>query len=249
MGLPNLEAVILCGGLGLRLRPAVPELPKCLAAVGDRPFLEYVLLQLRAEGIRNVVLCTGYRSQHVADYFETGKRWDMSLTYSIEKESLGTGGAVKKAGAFVHGSPFLALNGDSILDVNLAQLVAFHNANQASVTIALAQVESGERYGSVDTDAEGCVTAFREKGGRATTSVATMETNARINGGIYVMDSRVFAEIPSAPPPVSLETDVFPRLTGRRVYGYPTNGYFVDIGVPEDYAKAQRELPRRFSSC
>jgi D-glycero-alpha-D-manno-heptose 1-phosphate guanylyltransferase len=249
MGLRNLEAVILCGGLGRRLRSVVPELPKCLAAVGDRPFLEYVLLQLRGEGIRNVVLCTGYRSEHVADYFETGKRWGMSLTYSIEKKALGTGGALKKAAAYLHGSPFLALNGDSILDVNLAEMVAFHQANQALVTIALAQVESGERYGNVDTDADGCVTAFREKGARATTSVATMETTARINGGIYVLDSKALAEIPSAPPPVSLEAEIFPRLTGRRVYGYPSSGYFVDIGVPEDYAKAQRELPRRFSSC
>ncbi len=249
MGLHDLEAVILCGGLGRRLRSVVPELPKCLAAVGDRPFLEYVLLHLRAEGIREVVLCTGYRSEHVADYFETGKRWGMSLTYSIEKESLGTGGALKKAGAYIHGSPFLALNGDSILDVNLAQMVAFHNANRALVTIALAQVESGERYGSVDTDAQGCVTAFREKGARAITSLATMETAARINGGVYVMDSKVLAEIPPAPPPVSLETEVFPCLAGLGVYGYPTTGYFVDIGVPEDYAKAQRELPRRFSSC
>jgi len=247
--LRNLEALVLCGGLGMRLRSVVPELPKCLAAVGDRPFLEYVLLQLRAAGIRNVILCTGYRNEHVAEYFETGERWGMSLNYSIEREALGTGGALKRAKRFVHGGTFLALNGDSILDIDLPKMVEFHKGQNALATVALARVESGDRYGTVETDHTGQVTGFSEKASQEKSSVTTMEASTQINGGVYVLDRRIFDEIPAAPPPVSLETEVFPRLAGRRVYGFSTDGYFVDIGIPQDYAKAQRELPRRFASC
>jgi D-glycero-alpha-D-manno-heptose 1-phosphate guanylyltransferase len=247
--LGDFQALVLCGGLGKRLRPAVPELPKCLAPVGDRPFLEYVLLQLRAAGIRKITLCVGYRSQQVAEYFEAGDRWGMSLSYSLEKEALGTGGAVKKAESFVRRDQFLVLNGDSILDVDFEKMAEFHMSRGALATLALARVASSERYGNVRTDESGRVTKFSEKESRASTSIAILEDSGRINGGVYIFDRRILDEIPSAPPPVSLEADVFPRLIGSHVFGYPSDGYFVDIGVPEDYARAQRELPRRYFAC
>jgi D-glycero-alpha-D-manno-heptose 1-phosphate guanylyltransferase len=247
--LEDSQALILCGGFGKRLRPAVPELPKCLAPVGDRPFLEYVLVQLRGAGIRNVTLCVGYRSEEVAEYFERGDRWEMSLSYSFEKRPLGTAGALKKAESLVCTDPFLVLNGDSILDMDLGKMVEFHKQRAALATIALATVASPERYGSVRTDESGLVTAFNEKQPHARTSVALLEATARINGGAYVFDRAIFGEIPAGTAPVSLETDVFPRLTSGRLFGFPSDGYFVDIGVPEDYARAQRELPRRFFPC
>jgi D-glycero-alpha-D-manno-heptose 1-phosphate guanylyltransferase len=247
--LEDFQALILCGGLGKRLRPVVPELPKCLAPVGDRPFLEYVLLQLRSAGIRKITLCVGYRSEQVAEYFEAGERLGMSLSYSVEKEAMGTAGAVKKAESFVCQDRFLVLNGDSILDVNLEKMAEFHKSRRALATLALARVASSQRYGNVRTDKTGLVTGFSEKESRASASVAILEDSERINGGVYIFDRRILGEIPAAPPPVSFETDVFPRLIGNLVFGYPSEGYFVDIGVPEDYASAQRELPRRFFAC
>jgi NDP-sugar pyrophosphorylase family protein len=244
--LANIEAVILCGGLGSRLRTAVPDRAKCLAPVGDRPFLEYVLLQLRAAGIRHAKLCVGYRSGQVAEYFENGSRWGIRLTYSEERQALGTAGALRNAGA--NGKQqLLVLNGDSILELDLEKLIGFHHSRRARATLALAHAESGERFGAVHTDALGNVIRFEEKtNGRN----GDRRTNrARINGGVYVLNREILEEIPIAPPPVSLEVDIFPKLIGRGFYGFPSEGYFIDIGVPDDYRRAQRELPRRFGPC
>lgn len=247
MTLENIEALILCGGLGRRLQSAVPELPKCLAPVGDRPFLEFVLLYLRAQGIRSVTLCVGHRSQQVAEYFESGSRWEMTLTYSHEQQPLGTAGALKNAKPSIHNSPFLVLNGDSILEVNLAEMIRFHESRRALGTIALAHVPSAGRYGSVRVDHAGNITGFLEKAAAAAGGGAN--AHPQINAGMYVFRRDIFDEIPSPPPPVSLETDVFPRFVSRGLFGFPSDGYFVDIGVPDDYARAQRELPRRILSC
>lgn len=249
MPVEDLQALILCGGLGTRLRSVVPELPKCLAPVGDRPFLEYVLLQLRAAGIRDVTLCVGYRGQQVAEYFEAGVRWGMSLSYSLEREPLGTAGALKNAESFVRHDQFLVLNGDSILDVNLLKMAEYHRRHMALATLALARVASAPRYGGVRTDENGRITDFSEKGSAANLSVAVLEDSARINAGVYFFDRRILGRIPTAPPAVSLETDIFPRFAANDALGFPADGYFVDIGVPEDYARAQRELPRRFLAC
>ena len=243
----DVEAVILCGGLGSRLRPAVPDLAKCLAPVGDRPFLEYVLLQLRAGGIRTAKLCVGYRSEQVAEYFENGSRWGIRLTYSAERQALGTAGAVRNAGVSGKHELLLVLNGDSILELDLEKLIGFHRARRARATLALAHAEPGERFGTVHTDAHGKVTGFEEKANGKNGDRRT--TGARINGGVYVLHREILEEIPDAPPPVSLETDIFPKLIGRGFFGFLCDGYFTDIGVPDDYRRAQRELPRRFGPC
>ncbi|MGH9699978.1 MAG: nucleotidyltransferase family protein [Candidatus Acidiferrales bacterium] len=271
MALRGVACVILCGGLGMRLRPAVGNLPKCLAPVAGRPFLEYLLLQLRDAGVRQVTLCTGHGSREVAACVASGSRWGMSVGYSQEKEPLGTAGALKNAEGAVGSSPFLVLNGDSILDANLEQLVQFHVARGALVTLGLAHVRDEVRYGSVRTDKAGKILNFSEKREASkaapprypapAVSAAQLPLAASanspveelsetlVNGGVYVMDREIFSEIPPAPPAVSLETQIFPRLAGRRIFGLAQQGYFVDIGIPEDYKRAQRELPGRFASC
>jgi NDP-sugar pyrophosphorylase family protein len=249
VALKDLEAVILCGGLGTRLRPVVPEGPKCLAPVGGRPFLEYLLCQLRSSGVRKAILCVGYRSEQMAEYFENGERWDISLTYSVERQLLGTAGALKNAESLINHSPFFALNGDSILEADLPGLVEFHRAHYAPATIALAHVPANGRYGSVRTDPQGYITEFSEKKRGANGASKAGFEGGRINGGVYVLDREIFKMISPAPPAISLEREIFPRLAGRRICGFPVDGYFVDIGVPEDYARAQQEIPRRFAPC
>jgi NDP-sugar pyrophosphorylase family protein len=236
------EAIVLCGGLGRRLRSAVSDRPKCLAPVGGRPFLEFVLLQLRSFGIHDVILCVGYRSEQVREYFGTGERWGLALDYSFEDVALGTAGALKGAQAKVRHSPFMTLNGDSILEFRLDRLLDLHEARGALATLALARVSSAGRYGSVLADDSGQITAFCEKGNSS-------DGTSLINAGVYVFSRAIFDSIPAAPPAVSLETGIFPRLVGQRLYGYLFDGYFVDIGIPQDYDKAQRELPGRDKLC
>ena len=242
----SLEAVVLCGGLGLRLRPAVPDLPKCLAPVGGRPFLEFVLLQLRCSGIRDVTLCVGYRNEQVREYFGNGKQWGLAIRYSVENGQLGTAGALKHAQRLIRNSPFIALNGDSILELDFGQIVEFHRRRSALVTLALAEVSCDRRYGSVLADDSGQVMLFHEKMKHDDGAGASFHKHALINAGVYVLNREIFDAIPCAPPAVSLETAVFPCLIGRGLYGCRCDGYFVDIGIPQDYAKAQRELPERF---
>lgn len=242
------DAVILCGGLGSHLRPAMEERPRCLSPVAGRPFLEYVLLQLRSFGLRNVTVCVNYLNHRVPEYFETGDRWDMTLTYLTARQALGTAGALKRAQGVICSSSFLVLNGDSLFDIDLKRLLEFHQVRGAQATVALATVRSPEGHAEVHTDEAGNVTGFLERRGTGHAAAAARERCARVNGGVYVLNREILDEIPAAPPPVSLESDVLPRLIGRRLCGLPAEGRFIDIRVPQDYSQAQRELPGRFVS-
>jgi D-glycero-alpha-D-manno-heptose 1-phosphate guanylyltransferase len=248
MSLPSdLQVVVLCGGAGRRLRPVVPDRPKCLAPIGDRAFLEYLLLWLRSRGIRSACLAVGYKGDQVVEHFGSGSRWGMSLTYAVEQEPLGTAGALKNTAPFVERGPFLVLNGDSVLDVSCRDLLRFHEEREALATLALSQVADVQRYGQVRIDAEGRVLGFQEKAAR--TESSGPGENLAVNGGVYVFRREILAEIPDAPPPVSLEMDIFPKLIDRGLYGFLTAGYFIDIGIPEDYERACEELPLRFQPC
>lgn len=243
-GLADVPAVILCGGLGTRLRSTVFDRPKGLAPVAGRPFLQYLLGQLRFAGIRQVTLCIGYKAEIVRATFGDGAALGLALTYAEEREPLGTAGALKHAESYVTRSPFLMFNGDSICAVDVAALVAAHGARRASATLALVRVNSCGRYGSVWLDDAGGVTGFHEK--CAGDSGVASDEPGWINAGVYVFGRKIFSAIPPVPPAVSLETEILPRLVGRGLYGFASEGYFIDIGIPEDFARAQEELPRRF---
>jgi D-glycero-alpha-D-manno-heptose 1-phosphate guanylyltransferase len=244
--LDQLDAAILCGGMGTRLSAAVPGLPKCLAPVAGRRFLEYLLLQLGSFGIGNAVLCVGYRSQQVEDFFQSGSRWRMSLKYVHEEQPLGTGGALKGACSTLRSNPFLVLNGDSIFDIDLGSLLASHGTRPARATLALASSPAGGRYGRVRVDAGGNITAFEERASAEDAPAAGNGCRHAINAGVYIFSRDVLEEIPSSSSPVSLEREILPHLVGRGLFGHVCDGYFIDIGVPEDYARAQEELPWRF---
>ena len=224
-GREDIQTLILVGGLGTRLSKILNDRPKPMAPVAGRPFLEYLILQLRGQGFTDIVLCIGYLGDQVRAYFGDGSDWDVHISYSHEPEPLGTGGAVKLAEALVREDNFLVMNGDSFLDIDLNGLVNYHFEKRALATMALVEVENPARYGAVEINERGEIKNFVEKG---------MSSRSKlINGGIYVFNRKIFDYVPQGK--VSLEKEVFPRLIGKGFYGMPVKGFFIDIGVPEDY--------------
>jgi D-glycero-alpha-D-manno-heptose 1-phosphate guanylyltransferase len=229
MNLSNITAVVLAGGLGTRLRAVVADRPKVLAKVRGRPFLAYLLDQLRAAGIRHAVICTGHLGEHIRDAFGDAYR-GVRLRYSQESAPLGTGGALRLAEPCLDSDPVLVLNGDSFCQSPLAAVAERHAFHRAAATIVLAKVEDTRRYGRVALGEDDVVTAFEEKGNTA--------GPGWINAGIYFLDKNLLHAIPAAEM-VSLEKDVFPSWIGRRLFAYANEGPFIDIGTPESYAAAE----------
>jgi NDP-sugar pyrophosphorylase family protein len=235
-------ALILAGGLGKRLRPAYATGPKTLAPVGTRPFLDYLLNWLRAQGVEEVILCVGYKRSRIRRHVGAGRKWGLRVRYSIERKLLGTAGAVKKAGRMPGGNTIFVINGDTFLDVNLADLWAFHRGQKGWATLAVARIEDAGRFGTLLLDSRGRVSSFVEK---SASGNGYPRSRRQINGGVYVFEKKLLGRIPAGP--VSLEKDVFPRLlVEKRLFGFVTDGYFLDIGVPNDFRRAQSELPERF---
>lgn len=228
---PELETVpclVLAGGAGTRLRPAIGEAAKPLASVGGRPFLDYLLEWLGAQGVRRIVLGLGYRAEEFQRRYGDGRALGLAISYSLEREPQGTWGAIRLARQqLAGGSVFLACNGDSWLPVNLRDLLVHHVRRGALATLALAQVADTGRFGRVQVDGQARVTGFHEKdrGGPGW-----------INGGVYALAPAAFGLAP--PVAASLERDVLPHwLAGGGVHALPTPGTFLDIGTPEDYRR------------
>lgn len=223
-----MQAIVLAGGLGTRLRGAVPDLPKPLAPVAGRPFLAIVLAQLRAQGFDLAVLSVGYRHELVRDAF--GDRFDgLRLRYAIEDRPLGTGGAMRLAARFCSDADVFVLNGDSYADVDFAAMLAAHRRAGAALTMCAVQVADTARYGRLLVD-DGRVTGFAEKG---------VAGAGLINAGIYAMRRNLLLQ-PGLPEAFSFENDVLAaRLDELRPCAWVARGRFIDIGVPEDYARAQ----------
>jgi NDP-sugar pyrophosphorylase family protein len=230
-------AVLLVGGLGTRLRPVLAGTPKPLAPMGDRAFLELLIRQLESQGIRRVVMCTGFLSEQIQRHFGDGGRWGVTIQYSREEHPLGTGGALKYAAPYLLDAiEFLVMNGDSFLEIDLNQLIAFHRQHGAMATIAVRKVDNAGQYGTVTMDGD-CVSGFREKAG--------IRVSGLVNAGVYVFDHTLLDALPDGAS--SLERDVFPRILESGVYGLEQSGVFIDIGTPEDYARARaigQELDR-----
>lgn len=241
MGYPseNTKALILVGGLGTRLRSVVASTPKPLASVGDRPFLELLVRQLRHQGIRNLVLCTGYLAEEIEQEFGNGGKWDVTIQYSKEPSAMGTAGAVKFAGPHLRDvSDFLVMNGDSFMEIDFQSLLDFHHRSGGIASMAVLRMKNEMRYGTVQITSSGQVTGFAEKG--------VADSDGLVNAGIYVFNRKIFDYIPEGP--VSLEKDVFPKLLGQGVYASKQDGVFIDIGTPEDYVRAQ-ELSKRLEEA
>jgi NDP-sugar pyrophosphorylase family protein len=240
--LRELQAVILCGGLGTRLSRSLPSLPKSLAPIAGRPFLDYLLNHLATAGIREIVLCTGHLGKRVEAEYAMGARWGLSIAYSAESSPLGTAGALKQAASLIRSNPFFLLNGDSFLDLDFDRLLAQHHATDAVATISLAQIASPLRYGAITLHSNGAVETFAEK---PTGIGKPAPSGTLINAGVYALNRDILDDIPAAPPAVSFEHDTLPSLIGRGLFGFVSNGFFIDIGVPDDYQRAQIEMPKR----
>lgn len=231
------KALLLVGGLGTRLRSLVSSAPKALAPMGDRPFLELLIRQLQEQGIRQLVMCTGYLADQIEAEFGDGRDVGVAIEYSKETQALGTAGAVKLAQPHLQSvSEFLVMNGDSFLELDFSLLVEFHRAHGGLATVAVVAVENAGRYGTVHADSSAKVTAFCEKTGD--------DAPGLINAGVYVFSAAILDQIPDGPS--SLEKDVFPRILDQGVFAAEQQGTFIDIGTPGDYARAQVLLDRLY---
>lgn len=219
-----MKAIILAGGEGTRLREIIKDVPKPMASVGDKPFLEYLVLQISKWNIRDIVLSVGYKKEIIKTYFTTGDTWGVKILYSEEVEPLGTGGAIKKAAKLIDDEDFIVMNGDSFLDVDFNQLITFHKSRQSMTTMGLMYVDSTNRYGRVEIDDKGNVIRFSEKG---------IDVSGLVNGGVYVFNRKIIDKIPDGK--VLLEKEILPKLINQGLYGIETKGFFIDIGVPKDY--------------
>jgi NDP-sugar pyrophosphorylase family protein len=222
--------LLLVGGMGTRLLPVLSGKPKPLAPVGDVPFLELLVLQLHSHGLRRLVMCTGFHADQIQQEFGDGSKWNLTIVYSEEKSPLGTAGAIKLAEQFLaSASEFVVMNGDSFLELDLQQLIRFHREKGGWASIAVRPVPDAARYGTVQVDGRKRVVCFSEKLG--------IQEPGLINGGVYVFNREVLQHIPDGPS--SLERDVLPGLLEHGVFALEQNGMFIDIGTPEDYARAQ----------
>jgi NDP-sugar pyrophosphorylase family protein len=236
----NLPAVLLVGGMGTRLRSVVLNAPKPLASVGDKSFLELLVKQLHSQGICRLVMCTGYLADQIENHFGDGHGWDVAVEYSREMQPLGTAGAIKLAQRFLLEAPeFLVMNGDSFMEVDLSRLLQLHRERGAMVSMTVRQAENAGRYGTVKVGEANRVTGFAEKAGS--------EAPGIVNAGVYIFNREVLQQIPEGP--CSLEKDVFPRLLDRGIYALEQQGVFIDIGTPEDYARAQEICARLYEAA
>ncbi len=227
-----MEAIILAGGLGTRLRSEVQDLPKSMAPIYHRPFLEYQLDYLLSQGVQRVVMSVGYLAEVIMEHFGTEYK-GIPIAYAIEEQALGTGGAISYAMQHVESDHGVIVNGDSLFEIDLQAMMSAHLSREADATLALKPMSDFERYGVVDTDAEGRIIDFKEK---------QYTESGDINGGTYIFSKCIWDDT-SLPEKFSLEEDFFsPFIKKKKLYGYVSDGYFLDIGIPEDYYRAQYEI-------
>ena len=230
------DAVILAGGFGTRLSHVVSNVPKPMAPVYGKPFLAYVLDRLVDAGLQRIILATGYKHEVIQSWFGDTYR-GAEIIYSHEDTPLFTGGAIRQAAEHVQSEDFVVLNGDTLFDIDLQQLYDFHIARQAHLSVALRRVEDTGRYGSVTCENER-IMAFHEK--------AESAGAGDINGGIYCIN-QFWLMSHTQPGKFSFEKELMQPLAGQEgFYGLSFNNYFIDIGIPEDYYRAQREFGALF---
>ena len=225
-----MQAILLCGGMGTRLRSVVSDRPKPMADICGKPFLQYLLEMLRDKGITEVIFALGYMGEMIEEYFQDGSAFGLKISYSYEEEPLGTGGAIRNALPKILEEEVLVLNADTYFPMDYQGLYRFHQENDGDFSLATRAVPDISRYGAVRRDAAGRILAWNEKledGGQPLAG--------EINGGIYVMKKSLIAEIPEGKQ--SLEQDCVPKWLseGKRIFGLPFDGYFMDIGIPKDY--------------
>jgi D-glycero-alpha-D-manno-heptose 1-phosphate guanylyltransferase len=227
-------AIILAGGFGTRLQSLVNDLPKPMAPVNGEPFLNYQLNYLYHFGIKNVVFSLGYLAEKIMEYYQSEYK-GMQLDYVTELSPLGTGGGIRLAMEKINEKNVVVLNGDSFFDVDLNTYFHFHESSASQISLALRKVADCSRYGTIEVNAEHRITKFKEKSGH------TQE--ALINGGVYILNKELYLKNTSPLENFSIEKDFFEnKLQTLTIKGFEFKGYFLDIGIPEDYTKAQNDF-------
>jgi D-glycero-alpha-D-manno-heptose 1-phosphate guanylyltransferase len=226
------EAIILAGGLGTRLRSAVPDLPKCMAPVNGQPFLTYVINHLLSQGVTHFIFSLGYKSEAIVEFLERDFPTLLFKT-SIEDEPLGTGGAIKKACTLAKDKSVLITNGDTLFKIDVNEIAGFHALSGANCSLSLKPMTNFSRYGVVEIDNDNIIKSFKEK---------QNYESGLINGGTYALHIHKFLD-ENLPEKFSFETDYLEKYYNKRkMLGIAQDEYFIDIGIPEDYARAQIEL-------
>ena len=229
------EAIILAGGKGTRLQEVVQDVPKVMAPVNGRPFLEYVLDYLENYVIEHVVLSVGFKREIIMDHFGDHYK-SIKIDYAIEEEPLGTGGGILNAFSYIQDNKSFVFNGDTMFRINLVKQFDFHTSRMSEFTVVLREVNNVSRYGSVEIDEDKKIIRFNEKGQRTGPGL--------INGGVYLINKKFFNSH-SFPKKFSLEKDCLEKMVDEHTfYGVICKQYFLDIGIPEDYQKAQDDFKR-----
>lgn len=228
------EAIVLAGGLGSRLRDAVPGLPKCLAPVAGRPFLSHLVDYLRLQGIERFVFSLGYEGEMIEAYLRENYA-TLDFVIAMEKDPAGTGGGIKLALTKTVSETVLVANGDTLFRISVKELEEMHRRNNAECTLALKPLQQFNRYGIVETDKKGRIILFREK---------QFYENGLVNGGVYLLNKQAFLARPLNGT-FSFEKDYLEKFSEEgKFFGLVQPGYFIDIGIPEDYQRAQNDLRR-----
>lgn len=228
----GMECIILAGGLGTRLRTAVPDLPKCMAPVAGKPFLSHIIGYLLQQGVNSFIFSLGYLHE-VIEAFLQKEYPALRYTTCIEEEPLGTGGAIRLACTKATHKNILVLNGDTLFSIDTGKLMHFHKREMAACTLSLKPMTDFNRYGVVEINQDGNIQSFREK---------QHYEEGLINGGVYALNVQAFMELPF-PDKFSFEKDYLEKYFSlQKMKGLIQDAYFIDIGIPEDFARANKEL-------
>ncbi len=227
--------IILAGGLGTRLRSVVADLPKCMASVNGKPFLSYVINYFQQQGINDFIFSLGYKHEAIEEFLNN-QYSILNIQYSIEEEPLGTGGAIKKACSFVNNENIFITNGDTLFKADIPSLQNFHQSKNADCTLALKLMTNFYRYGVIELNEDDSIKSFNEK---------KYYKDGFINGGLYMLNvSKFLSE--SFPEKFSFETAYLEKFYHQhKMFGLIQDDYFIDIGIPEDYERAGKELGER----
>jgi D-glycero-alpha-D-manno-heptose 1-phosphate guanylyltransferase len=230
---PITEAIILAGGFGTRLQTVVSDLPKPMANVADKPFLYYVVKQIVEQGIQRIVFSVGYKSEYIVDYFSKTD-FGIEMLFQKENEPLGTGGGIKYAMQACKSNDILVVNGDTYFDIDFSSLHTIYLQKKAKAVLALRFIDNAGRYGQVQLNENSTIIAFEEK------NLSEFKAGC-INGGTYILDKNYFIE--NTETKFSIEKDFFEKHVDKGVFaGHVYKNYFIDIGIPEDYYKANEDF-------
>ncbi|MDE3224107.1 MAG: nucleotidyltransferase family protein [Nitrospirota bacterium] len=231
-----MKAIILAAGLGTRLRPLTETQPKPLLPVAGTPLIVWNLLLLRRHGVTEVLINLHHLGPMIEQTLGDGRRYGLTLTYSHEPAILGTGGGIKQAEPFFEGHPFLVLNGDTLLELDLGALMQAHRERGALATMVLREDPDVERWGPVTVDQAGRILSITGRGRTGSGAAQRL-----MFAGVHVMHPRLLREVPAGRESSIIDAYVRAITEGEPVYGYRMAGYWSDVGTPERYAQAQRD--------